>query len=273
MAADLGKVKIDPGQIEQAIVNLVVNARDAMPSGGYLTIEIANVDLDESYCYTHLGATPGPHVLLSVSDTGMGMAPEVKERLFEPFFTTKEKGKGTGLGLSMVYGIVKQNGGHIWIYSEVGHGTTCKIYLPRVEAQTAPVMYQDELTPLPRGAETIFLVEDEPSVRNLAAISLRGQGYTVLEAQDGIEALRVAEKEGINCIGLLLTDVVMPRMGGKELADKLKSVRPELRVLFTSGYTDDAIVHHGVLDAGIAFLPKPFTRASLARKVREVLNG
>ena len=215
MEADLGKVRVDPGQIEQAILNLAVNAKDAMPSGGHLTIETSRVELDEAYCRTHVGATPGSHVLLSVSDTGTGMTPEVRERVFEPFFTTKEKGKGTGLGLAMVYGIVKQSGGHIWVYSEVGHGSAFKIYLPQVETKTDSIIHQDEAAPLPRGDETIFLVEDEPSVRNLAALALRGQGYNVLEANDGIEALRVAEEEGVSRIDLLLTDVIMPRMGGK----------------------------------------------------------
>ena len=272
MAEDLGKVRIDPGQIEQAILNLVLNAKDAMPSGGHLTIETSNVELEGAYCRTHVGATPGPHVLLAVSDTGTGMPPETRDRVFEPFFTTKEKGKGTGLGLAMVYGIVKQSGGHIWVYSEVDHGATFKIYLPRVNAKADPVPHQDEEASLPRGDETIFLVEDEHSVRHLAALALREQGYNVLEAKDGIEALRMIGEEGVNRIDLMLTDVVMPRMGGKELIDKLKSLRPEIRVLFTSGYTENAIVHQGVLDAGIDFLPKPFTSISLARKVREVLN-
>ncbi len=271
LSGHLGKIKSDAGQIEQVILNLAVNARDAMPSGGKLTIETANVELDETYARTHIGVKPGRYVMLSVSDTGVGMTPEVKEHIFEPFFTTKEKGKGTGLGLSTVYGIVKQSEGEIWVYSEPGHGTTFKIYLPRVEEEATALPHGDDKGPLPRGSETILLVEDEPSVRGLAVQILRENGYRLLEAANGNEALRMAQ-EYAGEIHLLLTDVVMPQMGGKELANRLKTLRPGMKVLFTSGYTDDAIVHHGVLNSGIDFLQKPFSPETLAQKVREILD-
>ncbi len=269
---DLWLVQIDPTQVEQVVVNLAVNARDAMPGGGRLTIETANVVVDEAYAAHHLSTQPGEYVLLAVSDTGTGMSDEVKAHLFEPFFTTKEEGKGTGLGLATVFGIVKQNRGHIWVYSEQGQGTTFKIYLPRV-ADGTPVLSRPPLQPAAaRGTETLLLVEDEPQVLELTRDILLDQGYQVLTAGDGIEALRVAEAhEGP--IHLLMTDVVMPRLGGKVLADQLRSTRPEMRVLFTSGYTDDAIVYHGVLDEGVHFLSKPFEPEALARKVRDVLDG
>jgi PAS domain S-box-containing protein len=272
LANDLGRVKIDPGQFEQMILNLVVNAKDAMPSGGKLTIETANVILDESYAHTHVGVTPGHYVRLSVSDTGVGMPKDVMEKIFEPFFTTKEKGKGTGLGLSTVYGIVKQSGGNIWVYSEPGHGTTIKIYLPRVEEDLDTLHGRDETDSLPGGSETVLLVEDEQEVRSLAHRLLSQQGYKVLEAANGEEALRVVQEHIGKKIHLLLTDVVMPQMGGKELAEKLKILRPDIKVLYTSGYTDDAIVHHGILDSGVVLLQKPFSPAALAQKVREVLD-
>ena len=272
LAEDLGRVKIDPGQIEQVILNLAVNARDAMPSGGKLTIETANVVLDEEYAHAHVAVVPGHYVRLSISDTGVGMPRELMGKVFEPFFTTKEKGKGTGLGLSMVYGIVKQIGGNIWVYSEPGHGTTFKIYLPRVEEQLDTFHALDEIDSSPRGGETVLLVEDDPSVRDLALRLLRQQGYTVLEAANGVEALHVAQEHGGEKIHLLLTDVVMPQMGGKELADQLKIFRPDVKVLYTSGYTDDAIVHHGVLEPGTHFLQKPFSLKTLSHKVREVLD-
>jgi PAS domain S-box-containing protein len=272
LARDLGRVKIDPGQIEQVILNLAVNSRDAMPSGGKLTIETANVVLDEEYAHAHVAVIPGHYVRLSISDTGVGMPRELKEKVFEPFFTTKEKGKGTGLGLSMVYGIIKQIGGNIWVYSEPGHGTTFKIYLPRVEEQLDTFHALDEADSFPRGDETVLLVEDDPSVRDLALRLLRQQGYTVLEAANGVEALHVAQEHGGEKIHLLLTDVVMPQMGGKELADQLKIFRPDVKVLYTSGYTDDAIVHHGVLEPGTHFLQKPFSLKTLSHKVREILN-
>jgi PAS domain S-box-containing protein len=273
LSEDLGKVKIDPSQIEQVIFNLVVNARDAMPSGGKLTIETANVELDEAYAHTHVGVVPGRYVRLSVSDTGVGMTHEVKEKVFEPFFTTKEKGKGTGLGLSMVYGIVKQSNGNIWVYSEPNRGTTFRIYFPRSEEEADTRREREETDFFPRGSETILLVEDDELVRDLASRLLKQQGYTVLEASNGQEALSVAKEHVGETIHLLLADIVMPQMGGKELADWLKISRPNVKVLFTSGYADYAIVHHGVLDAGTQFLQKPFSLKTLSHKVREVLDG
>jgi PAS domain S-box-containing protein len=269
---NLGRVKIDPGQIEQVIFNLAVNARDAMPAGGKLLIETTNVELDKEYANAHIGVAPGRYVKLSVSDTGIGMSQEVREKVFEPFFTTKDKGKGTGLGLSTVYGIVKQSGGNIWVYSEPGHGTTFKIYLPKVEEELDTLHGRDETEFSPRGSETVLLVEDEQEVRLLAHRLLSQQGYRVLEATNGEEALYVAHEQGGEEIHLLLTDVVMPQMGGKELADQLKILRPDIKVLYTSGYTDDAIVHHGVLEPGIHFLQKPFSLKTLSHKVREVLD-
>lgn len=269
---DIGKVKTDPGQIEQVILNLAVNARDAMPSGGKLTIETLNVELDEAYARTHVEVIPGQYVMLSISDNGTGMTSEVRERIFEPFFTTKEKGKGTGLGLSTVYGIVKQSSGSINVYSEPGLGTTFKIYLPRVEEEEdRPESRGSDFSPS-TGSETILLVEDEPSVRELAARILSERGYRVYSAADGKEALAIIRNHPERKFHLLLTDVVMPGMSGKELADRLKLSIPDLRVLFISGYTDNAIVHHGVLEKGINFIQKPFTPEALARKVREVLD-
>jgi PAS domain S-box-containing protein len=268
---DLGRVKVDPGQIEQVIMNLAVNARDAMLRGGKLTIEIANMVLDEEYACKHVAVKPGHYVMLSVSDTGIGMTPEVRERVFEPFFTTKEKGKGTGLGLSTVYGIVKQSGGNIWVYSEFGRGTTFKIYLPQVDEPLERLGRRVEVNEIPRGTETILLVEDEEEVRNLAMRFLESRGYKVLEASQGLEAFLIAEEyEGI--IHLLMTDVVMPKLSGRELADRIAEIRPEIKVLFMSGYADHAIVHHGVLEEGMNYLQKPFTLDGLAKKVREVLN-
>jgi two-component system cell cycle sensor histidine kinase/response regulator CckA len=273
LAKDLGRVRVDPGQLEQVVMNLAVNARDAMPSGGKLTIQTVNVELDEAYAHSHIAVTPGRYVELSVSDTGVGMSREVKEKIFEPFFTTKGKGKGTGLGLSTVYGIVKQSGGNIWVYSEPGQGATFKIYLPRVEEELdGAVQPPRDAYSFPKGSETILLVEDEASVRDLAVRLLKQQGYTVWEAANGEEALRVAHEHAEETIHLLLTDVVMPQVGGKDLAERLKISMPELKVLFTSGYTDDAIVHHGVLSPGINFLQKPFSLATLTQKVREVLD-
>jgi len=269
-ASNLGWVKADPGQIEQVLLNLAVNARDAMPSGGSLTIEITNTTLDEDYASRHAEVTPGRYVMLAVSDTGIGMTEEIKARIFEPFFTTKEAGKGTGLGLATVFGIVKQSGGHIWVYSEPGQGSTFKIYLPRIEKLVSPVPRQDKSGDLPRGTETVLLVEDEASVRELGARTLRELGYNVIEAANGEEALYLAREHGGE-IHLLFTDVVMPKMGGRVLADKLTNIYPQARVLFTSGYTDSAIVHHGVLDPDIAFIQKPFSPAALTRKIREVL--
>ncbi|OGP73222.1 MAG: hypothetical protein A2V86_13375 [Deltaproteobacteria bacterium RBG_16_49_23] len=272
LAEDIGKVKTDPGQIEQVILNLAVNARDAMPSGGKLTIETLNVELDEAYARTHMEISPGHYAMLSVSDSGAGMPPKVRERIFEPFFTTKEKGRGTGLGLSTVYGIVKQSSGNINVYSEPGLGTTFKIYLPRVEEEEDNLQRKDLGISVSTGNETILLTEDEQSVRELAARILRNRGYQVYEAPDGREALAIAQRHPERKIHLLLTDVVMPGMSGKELADRLKLSMPDIKVLFISGYTDNAIVHHGVLDKGINFIQKPFSPDSLARKVREVLD-
>jgi signal transduction histidine kinase len=273
LAKDLGRIKADPGQIEQVILNLAVNAKDAMLSGGKLTIQTANVELDENYARSHIIVTPGNYVILSVSDTGVGMTPEIKERIFEPFFTTKEKGKGTGLGLSTVYGIVQQSGGNIWVYSEPGLGTTFKIYLPRIEEGTESLRPAAVSTKPLGGSETILLVEDEEMVRKLACTVLEKNGYRVLEAPNGEEALRIAQEHSAKQIHLMITDVVMPRMSGRELADCLESVRPEMKVLYMSGYTDDAIIHHGVLDPGIAYIQKPFAPDVLALKVREVLDG
>jgi PAS domain S-box-containing protein len=273
LSGDLGKVKVDPSQIEQVIFNLAVNARDAMPSGGKLAIATANVELDEGYARAHVSVTPGRYVSLSVSDTGIGMTQEVKEKVFDPFFTTKEKAKGTGLGLSMVYGIVKQSSGNIWVYSELGRGTTFKIYLPRTEEEADSLQGREETDFFPRGTETVLLVEDEELVRDLATRLLEQQGYRVLKAANGQEALLVGKEHVGETIHLLLADIVMPHMGGKELADWLKISRPNVKVLYTSGYADDAIVHQGVLDPGTHFLQKPFSLKTLSHKVREVLDG
>jgi len=271
MAKDLGRVKADPGQIEQVILNLVVNARDAMPSGGKLAIETANVELDREYTHTHLVVKPGRYVMLSVSDTGVGMSPEVRERVFEPFFTTKEK--GTGLGLSTVYGVVKQSGGYIWAYSEPGRGSTFKIYLPQVDEPLGEEIRKKVVKGmLPGGKETILVAEDEEEVRKLAVDILRKQGYRILEAPHGGDAFLICE-QGKEPVDLLLTDVVMPGLNGPELARRLKYFYPEMKVLFMSGYTDNTIFQQGVLDQGMFFLQKPFSVEGLAAKVREVLDN
>ena len=271
LAEDLGRVRADVGQIEQAIMNLAVNAKDAMPSGGKLTIETTNVELDESYARSHVDVKPGHYVMFSVSDTGVGMTPEVRERIFEPFFTTKEKGKGTGLGLSTTYGIVKQTEGHIWVYSVQGKGTTFKIYFPRVNEPLEEIRKEVLKEELPRGNETILIVEDEEEVRKLTAKILERQGYGILETFNGDDALLACER----CKGpihLMLADVIMPGMSGSELAKLLKPLYPEIKILYMSGYTDNAIVRHGVLEKGVNYIQKPFTIEGLARKVRKVLD-
>jgi PAS domain S-box-containing protein len=269
---NLGAVRSDPAQLEQILINLAVNSRDAMPSGGKLIIETANIDLNQAYADTHLSVAPGPYVRLTVTDTGCGMDRHTREHVFEPFFTTKEKGKGTGLGLATVYGIVKQGGGYIWVYSELGMGTTFKIYLPRVVAAVQPV----PALPIPatqaRGSETILLVEDEDGIRSLVAGILRGHGYKVLEADRPNTALEIS-KTFAGPIHLLFTDVVMPQMSGREVAAQISTARPATKILYMSGYTDHAIAHHGVLNPGVPFLQKPFTPESVTRKVREVLDA
>jgi len=271
LAEDLGRARADVGQIEQVIMNLAVNAKDAMPSGGKLTIETANAELDESYARSHLDVKHGPYVMFSVSDTGVGMSPEVKERIFEPFFTTKEKGKGTGLGLSTTYGIVKQSGGHIWVYVEQGKGTTFKIYLPRVNEPLEEIRKKVSKEELPRGDETILIVEDEEEVRKLAGKILERQGYRILETFNGNDALVACERHQ-SPIHLMLADIVMPGMSGSELGKLLKPLYPDIKTLYMSGYTDNAIVRHGVLEKGVNYIQKPFTMEGLAKKVREVLD-
>lgn len=267
----LGQVKADPGQIEQVLLNLVVNSRDAMPKGGKITIETANVYLDEAYARRHIAVQNGWYAMLAVTDTGHGIDMETQKHIFEPFFTTKEQGKGTGLGLSTVYGIVKQSGGNIWVYSEVGVGTSIKIYLPLVDEHVTKPDAEAARPESIAGTETILLAEDEEMVRNLARDSLKMHGYTVLEAANAGEAMLICEQhEGP--IHLLLTDAVMPRMSGKELADQFLKLRPDTRVLYMSGYTDRAIVHHGILDEDIAFIGKPFTPDALVLKAIEVLQ-
>jgi len=266
-----GRVKVDPTNIEQVIMNLVVNARDAMPTGGKLTIETSNVVVDQEFADRHVLAKPGSYVMLAVSDTGIGMTAEVQARIFEPFFTTKELGKGTGLGLSTVFGIVRQSEGMIWVYSEPGVGTTFKIYLPRVDAQAAELRTAPAPATL-QGTETILLVEDEEQVRTVAFNILSRYGYQVLSAPRAADALVLSNGHD-GKIHLLLTDVVMPHMSGPELARRLRALRPEMKVICMSGYTDDSVVRHGVTDAGVAYLQKPITPQLLAHKVRAVLDG
>jgi PAS domain S-box-containing protein len=273
-AEGLWKIKVDPGQIEQVILNLAVNARDSMPGGGKLTIETANVQLDDLYARKHPSVRQGPHVMLAVSDTGCGIPREIQARIFDPFFTTKEPGKGTGLGLSTVYGIVKQNMGTIWVYSEPGMGTAFKIYFPRVDASpesASPVERASEEIETRRGCETLLVAEDDGLVRDLIRTIVSGAGYTVLEARDGMEAWEIARRHQ-GPIHMLVTDVVMPRMGGRELANLFANRRTGAKVLFLSGYTDDAIVRHGVLESGVEFLQKPFRPADLVQRIRTILN-
>jgi len=271
-AVGLPAVKADAGQIEQVIMNMAMNAADAMPHGGKLMLETATATLDEQYVSRFPELKVGDYVMLAITDTGAGMSEEVKARVFEPFFTTKGVGQGTGLGLATCYGILKQSGGHIAVYSEMARGATFKIYLPQVEQQTKIPSQRPDSHDLPRGVETILLVEDDPALREMAATLLRRLGYTVLAAANGLEALSLKQQRDIGHIDLLFTDVVMPHMSGKELADRVRALYPHTRILFTSAYTENAIVHQGVLDEGVALLQKPFTPSALALKVRDVLN-
>jgi two-component system, cell cycle sensor histidine kinase and response regulator CckA len=268
---NLGSVKADPGQIESVIFNLAVNARDAMPNGGKMTLETANVELDEAYGRQHLGATPGRYVMLAVSDTGVGMDEKTVAHIFEPFFTTKEVGKGTGLGLSTVYGILNQSGGYVWVYSEPGRGTTFRVYLPRTDEPLEAVPKPTAADVASRGSETILLVEDDPQVRELTQDILEARGYRVLTLEKPVDAPALSETYA-GQIDLLLTDVMMPGLSGRELAAKVVQGRPQLRVLFMSGYADTAVVHGGFLEKGDFFLQKPFTPSLLAKKVREILD-
>jgi signal transduction histidine kinase len=273
--AKIGSVRADPGQLEQVIVNLAANARDAMAAGGKLTIATANADLDEAYADRRAVVPPGSYVQLVVSDTGCGMDAETQSHIFEPFFTTKEQGKGTGLGLATVYGIVKQSGGYLWVYSEPGHGTTFKVYLPLVDAALETVRHVEPTTlELPGGSETILVVEDDPSLREVTCEFLKGSGYNVISPESPTEALQLAESRG-GPIDVLLTDVIMPKMNGRELAARLLKTRPQMKVLYVSGYAD-GIVRAGVhepLEEGLAFLQKPCTRSQIVRKVREILDS
>lgn len=272
LTEDPVQVNADPGQIEQVLMNLVVNARDALPQGGKITIETAPVEIDHAYAGMHVAVRPGPYIMLAVSDNGSGMDEETRKHIFEPFFTTKEQGKGTGLGLSTVYGIVKQSEGNIWVYSEPGQGTTFKVYLPQVAAAAPEPEAVVAEAPMPSGLETILVVEDEDVVRGLVRHILQDAGYKVLDAGRGEDAIRLCAEDG-QAIDLLLTDLVMPEMTGREVAGRSSELRPGLKVLFMSGYTDDAIVHHGALEANVDFIQKPFTPADLARKVRKVLDS
>jgi len=267
---DIENIEFDPTQIEQILMNLAVNARDAMPAGGSLTFETANVSLDEAYCREHAGFIPGNFVQISVSDNGNGMDTETISHIFEPFFTTKEMGKGTGLGLATVYGIVKQGGGFINVYSEPERGTTFKIYIPVSTSEIEPLKIDENQGPVP-GSETVFLVEDDEMVRKVTELSLMKLGYTVLSASGPEDAFKVFSNEH-NKIGLLITDVVMPGMNGKDLYGKLKSAKPDLKVLYMSGYTANVIVHHGVLEKGVQFISKPFNILELSKKVRSALK-
>jgi PAS domain S-box-containing protein len=274
-ATELHLVKADAGQIEQVIMNLVVNARDAMPSGGKVTLETVNVTLDLEYVgrFPEFEVKAGSYVMLAVTDTGTGMSDAVKAKLFEPFFSTKGVGQGTGLGLSTCYGIVKQSGGHISVYTELGYGTTFKIYLPQVEMAAKISVPRLPAPQLPHGTETILLVEDDPALRAMSATLLKRLGYTVLTAANGIEALSVQHERGSGQVDLLFTDVIMPHMSGKELADRVCTLYPQTKILFSSAYTENAIIHQSALDNGVALLHKPFTPSALAHKVRETLDA
>jgi nitrogen-specific signal transduction histidine kinase/CheY-like chemotaxis protein len=272
-APGLHKVKADAGQIEQVIMNIAINAHDAMPNGGRMTLETSNVSVNEESIGRYPELKPGEYVMLAVTDTGIGMSPEVRARIFEPFFSTKNVGQGTGLGLSTCHGIIKQSGGHISVYSEFSRGSTFKIYLPQADVAATNSSQRPDSADLPAGTETILLVENDPALREMAATLLRRLGYVVLVAADGIEALSLKQQLGIGHIDLLFTDVVMPHMSGKELSDRVRASHPHTKTLFTSAYAESAIVHHGVLDRGVALLQKPFTPAALANKLREVLDG
>jgi len=272
LADDLNAARVDPTQLEQVIMNLAINARDAMPDGGTLTIETANATLDEDYAMSHVAVIAGDYVMLAVTDTGCGMTEATKARIFEPFFTTKPAGRGTGLGLSTVYGIVKQSGGNIWVYSEPNKGTTFKIYLPAVDALPEDIGKAVPVEAARQGSGTVLVVEDDEQLRRLTHRALAAQGYFVLEADRGRSALDIARRHK-GPIDLLLTDLIMPDTNGLKLAETLRAARPGLRVLFMSGYPDSAIVHHGMLDAGVAYLAKPFTTEAITRKVREVLEA
>ena len=272
LAGGLWRVSVDPNQLESAILNLCINSRDAMPEGGLLTIETANTYLDDVYAAGEPEVTPGQYVMIGVTDTGAGMPPEVVERAFDPFYTTKGVGKGTGLGLSQVYGFVKQSGGHVKIYSEPGHGTTVKIYLPRLlKGDPAPDVLADPNLPRGHEEEIVLVVEDDDRVRHMSVDALRELGYTVVQANGAAQALEVLAVQPK--ITLLFTDIVMPETNGRRLAEMVRETRPDLKVLFTTGYTRNAVVHNGVLDAGVAFLPKPFTVEQLARKVRDAIES
>jgi len=271
LAPEVGNIKVDPGQLSQVVFNLAINARDAMPGGGRLTIETAPAHLDEEYAKTHLGVEPGDYVMIAVSDNGTGMDAETRSHIFEPFFTTKEQGKGTGLGLATVYGIVKQSGGDIWVYSEPGKGTTFKVYFPRIRDRAAEAARPLAAARAHRGHETILVVEDEAGVRELVAEMLRQYGYNVLKAASPLEALELS-KQHDGPIQMLLTDVVMPQMSGRQLAGQLLPQRPEMRALYLSGYTENTVVRQGVLEPGVEFLAKPFSQDALAGKIREILD-